>query len=350
MWSMPWNLKDELSPDEWILVADSLIEAGVKTMELYGGDVFLRKDALIPLLRHLRERDVTVHIPVNSLSLDSTTVRSLVDLRVNYLYFSTDGIAETHDKVRGVNGAFRKMKNAVAEIIEYRKDSAIPKLISLATISKYNVEYIDRLADFAAETGFDEIRFYCAGEMTPEDVAASSVDGLEPTPFFLRDGESILVSPAQARVMRKQLKAVRRNHLLSPIRINTTNIDCLPDDDVLNGHILRRKCHVERNLVTVDPGGNVVACPCFHSYKYGNIISERFEDVWFGDRHERFHRNWGRNGLVMCRRCIYSGYRNHSLWARLRMISLMRRRAAHRKLAIRINNFRRNHLTRFAGT
>ena len=107
----------------------------------------------------------------------------------------------------------------------------------------------------------------------------------------------------------------------------------LSERNMAEGVVPAGKCYSERCEVTVDPGGNVVACPFFHSVKFGNLLEGDFENIWFGESHRRFHRRLRTEGLPMCRHCILSVERNHSFPTRLKRIYLTRSRGLQRKMA-----------------
>lgn len=333
MWRLQWDLERELSPEEWVRVADVLTDAGVDVFELFGGDVMLRKDALFPVIALLKRKGATVHIPTNSRLLDDDTARRLVDARVDYLYLSTDGVDSVHDNVRGVKDSFLLVSRAVDSLLKYRGASETPRIICNTTVSKFNVGSLEQVAEFASKVGFDEIDFEYVGEMTKEDVGASTFKGLEPTPYFLKDGESVLVSPAQAVMLKRKLREISQKYLSSSFRVGTTNIDCLSEDNLITGSVPRHKCYTERCEVTVDPAGNIVPCPFFHSVKYGNLLQENFGSLWWSNKHEDFHRHLSEKGLPMCRHCIPSVQRSQSFSNRLERIYQARVRAAQRKFA-----------------
>ena len=343
MWSRPWDIDQELSLEEWLKVADILADAGVRIVEIFGGDVLLRKDVLIPLIKHFKKRRVIVHIPTNCNLLDRETAKSLVDSCVDYLYLSTDGVGDAQDAVRGIEDSFGKVRNAVKELSGARKGIDVPRLICNTTVSKFNVKSLEDIARFAVETGFDEVHFEYVGEMTPEDVSASIVDGIEPTAYYLRGEESVLVSQEQVSSLRRKLKSIRKEYLTSPFGITTLNIDSVSNKNLVEGSFPIRKCYVERCEVTIDPGGNVVACPFFQSFRYGNILDDRFEGIWWGERHKYFNAHLKNRGLKMCHHCILNIQRNHSFPRRLQRIYLWRLRGIQRKLArLMANNGRRH--------
>lgn len=333
MWSRPWDIDRELSLGEWIRAADILVDAGVRVVEIFGGDVLLREDVLIPLIKHFKKRDVIVHIPTNCNLLHRETAKSLVESRVDWLYLSTDGVGAAQDAVRGIEDSFGKVRNAVKELSRARNGTDVPRLICNTTVSKFNVESLEDIARFAVEAGFDEVHFEYVGEMTPEDVSASFVNGIEPTAYYLRGEESVLVSKEQVGSLRKKLKSIRKEYLASPFGVTTLNIDSVSNKNLVEGSFPARKCYVERCEVTIDPGGNVVACPFFHSFRYANILEDSFEGIWWGERHTYFHAHLKDDGLAMCRHCIFNIQRNHSFFTRLRRIYLTRIRGVRGKLA-----------------
>ncbi len=332
MWTLEWDISRELSADEWLKIADILADAGVHVFELFGGDAFLRKDALFPVIRQLKKRNAILHMPTNSNLLNEEAARNLVEGGMDYLYLSTDGVDDLHDSVRGINNAFSNVKRAVSALLKFRNSSGFPRIICNMTVSKFNVESMKKVAAFAEGAGFDEVDFEYVGEMTPEDVVLSEVDGLRPTPYFLKDEESVLVSPEQAMLLKQNIKEIRDKYSASSFRVGSENIDCLSVNDLVAGSVPQGRCYTERCEVTVDPAGNVVACPFFHSLKYGNLLQNSFSKVWLDRRHKRFHQCLVKNGLAMCRHCIPSVQRSQSFSERLERIYTARMRSAKRKL------------------
>jgi len=165
------------------------------------------------------------------------------------------------------------------------------------------------------------------------------VDGIEPTAYYLRGEESVLVSQEQISSLRKELRSIRKEYLASPLGIATLNIDSVSNKNLVEGSFPTRKCYVERCEVTIDPGGNVVACPFFQSFRFGNLLEESFENIWWGERHEYFNAHLKNRGLKMCHHCILSIQRNHSLSMRIKRICLSRLRGAYRRVVHLMSNY-----------
>ena len=167
VWKRPLDSAAELTLEEWLETARKLVSRGVRIVELFGGDVFLRKDVLIPLARELKSLGCTIHIPTNCNLIDHNTAKAMVD-NLDFLYLSVDGIEDLHDHIRGIRGTFNKVINALELLREERGNRNRPVLICNTTVSRYNVHDLSQIADFAAEAGFDEIHFEYVCEFTPD--------------------------------------------------------------------------------------------------------------------------------------------------------------------------------------
>ena len=170
----------ELSLDDWgvILKRDADFLAGLKKIGLTGGEPFLRKD-LVELIRlfHQLLPSARISVVTNGL-MTARTLKALERIRefLPELIFSVslDGIGETHDKVRGIPGAFDK---AMATMRGAKELGFI--VTSGMVISDLNYNQIDRVAEMLADIGVD---FSCnlqerganfhsegeAGDLTPE--------------------------------------------------------------------------------------------------------------------------------------------------------------------------------------
>jgi radical SAM protein with 4Fe4S-binding SPASM domain len=235
-----------------------------------------------------------------------------------------DGVNSNHDGIRGVEGTFERVEKGLNFLVEARRKKGIdcrkPRLICNTTVSRHNVEQIESIARFASTAGFDENHFEYVGEMTQEQVANSAIDGLRPDTYYLKGNGSSLITSEQVKLFRKELKEVKKKYSRKDFGITTINSDVLADQNLVNGTVPVNKCYMERREVTVDPYGNVVACPFFNNYYLGNLLQQDFEAIWNGEKHKRF-RSYQKSGrLEICKHCILSVQRNHSFTTGLRRI------------------------------
>jgi Fe-coproporphyrin III synthase len=317
---MAWRRKpqprQELSAGQWLAAARSLVDRGVRSVELFGGDVLLRKDALLPLCQLLRASGCKVFIPINCNLLDDATAAVLADTAYA-LFLSTDALAEANDRIRGTPGAFEHVAAARERLLAARGSRSRPRLICNTTVSRHNVHDLARLAEFACRAGYDQIDLEYIGQFESRHVASSCIHGMPPSPVFLRQGESCLVTAGQVPLLRRQLEQARalRGRLTAagrPFEVVTINIDMLSDHDLVAGSVPFRRCFMERATTIIDPFGNVIPCLFFDNYSLGNVLAGALNESWETYRRRVFcaHRREGH--LALCRHCIMSVVRNRT--------------------------------------
>lgn len=311
--------KKEIGVTEWLKIIDRLAGAGVKTTEIFGGNVLLRKDLLIQVLRHLDRLGFTVHLPTNQIGLDDDICKAIVEF-VDYVYLSCDGVYTHQDMIRGRSGAAQRIDYAIEKLRRLRGDRCTPALICNTTVSRYNIDILDQIAGYALAKGFDEIHYEYVGEMTEDVIERSAINGLRPTPYYVRQEESVLVDAGGARFLKEKLRSMKKSFAGSGLKITTINIDVLSEENLYKGTIPHRKCYVERNEVTVDPYGNIVICPFINNYVMGNLIDEDLFRIWNNDRHRHFRALQNNMELEMCKHCILGVQRNPSFSDAIRRI------------------------------
>lgn len=97
--------RDELSPAEGRALIDALGQAGVAALVLSGGEPLLRPD-LVSLAAHAAAAGLHTALSTNGTLLTPALARALGAAGVGYVGVSVDGLGPTHDRVRGVAGAW----------------------------------------------------------------------------------------------------------------------------------------------------------------------------------------------------------------------------------------------------
>ena len=325
LWKRPHHeeKRKEIDLDGWRIVIDRLRHAGIRSVEVFGGNVLLRKRLLIGILHYLKESGFTIHLPTNQIGLDDEIAEAIIAC-VDFVYISTDGVGVHQDSIRGLRGSAKRAEGAITRLARLRAAPVPPpKLVCNTTVSRHNVDILQEVAAYAEKSGFDEIHFEYCGEFTREHVAASTIDGLLPTPYFLRQGnESILLDSAGARRLKDNVHEIRQ--LFSGTRFNvlSTNVDVLTEEHLCQGTIPHGRCYVERTETTIDPSGNLIACPFINNYVIGNLVTHDFSTVWNNARHRRFRQVQNTLELAVCQHCILGVQRNPGVWTSLKRIYL----------------------------
>lgn len=303
--------QDELSLSEYKNIIDMAGNNGIENVELFGGDALLRKDILIPLITYIKKSGIPrIYLATNCNLLDEDTAKALVDAGIDVFFVSLDAIGELHDYIRGVPGTFDRARRGLEYLIKAKKGRQCPKVIVNTTVSSLNIDEFEKIVPFAREIGADEAAFEYIGEFHPRAIAQSKIDGIKPQPYFIPQGQSLLLNREQARLLKKKLKEIKSGAENLKIGLYTRNIDVLTVEDLSNGLFPHRRCYVCRYLISVDPFGNVIPCLFFNNYDLGNIRRERISKIWNNAKHRRFIKHVDGNRIAICKHCALSAERN----------------------------------------
>lgn len=313
MWKRAIPVLDELNFEGWKKVVDELFMNGVEVLELFGGDVFLRKDILFSLIKYIKQLDMIVHMPTNAILLDEETAFHLVDSGIEYIYISVDDVGEKHDKLRGVAENFKCLVNGIELLQRARGNHSSPTLICNTTISRVNIDSLEQVVSFAHNIGFDACALEYVGEITMEHIRSSKVNGSQPDPYFIQQGDSLLLNESQAWRLKYLVPLLVKTYSKSKMNINTLNIDTLSYKNLYEGTVPAKKCYQERNEVTVDPYGNVIGCPFFSKYILGNLCREPLHAIWNNRKHFNFRKLQNSGSLKICNHCIMTVERSYGL-------------------------------------
>ncbi|RPI79648.1 MAG: radical SAM protein [Desulfobacteraceae bacterium] len=326
LWSRPKEeeLRNEIGLAEWKCIADRLIAAGITSVEIFGGNVLLRKDLLIPLLEYLHAKKLMLYMPTNQIGMDEDIARAIVTY-LDYVYLSVDGIDIHQDAIRGQKGAFQRADDAIVQLLKLKTGSCSKlRIVCNTTVSNCNVGLLDQIIEYAIARQFDDIHFEYVGEFSQEHLEHSRINGLKPAAYYIRGDDSVLLNATDARRLKRSLKEIKRKYAGSGIRISTVNIDVLSEKNLRQGTIPHKKCYVERTEVTVDPAGNVVICPFINNYVLGNLLNTPLADIWNNPRHREFRRYQNSGSLEMCGHCVLGIQRNPGLLLSLKRHYLTR--------------------------
>jgi MoaA/NifB/PqqE/SkfB family radical SAM enzyme len=137
-----------------------IYDSGAGGVAFEGGEPLLRKD-LAEILAF--SRSLPLH---TSLITNGTLLESRIDEIAPYIngviYVSLDGLEETHDKIRGVNGCFRK---AVRGIIASRQHASVTINTTIMAENVHEIEDLVKLAkDLDVRISVAVAHEYCNAE------------------------------------------------------------------------------------------------------------------------------------------------------------------------------------------
>ena len=102
----------ELEHDEWLGVIQALAQLGCRRISLLGGEPLLYP-RWPELAEAARSRDLVVDLISSGQGLDQDVARKIRDSGLHAVTISVDGLADTHDRQRGVQGCFAQALGAI---------------------------------------------------------------------------------------------------------------------------------------------------------------------------------------------------------------------------------------------
>lgn len=145
---------DELSYEESLALVDHLVEYGVPVILFSGGEPLMHPH-IMELIERATRGGVRAVLSTNGLLIDQDTAVRLKDLGLSYVGISLDGLAEAHDGLRGLPGAFERTVAAMATA-----RGAGLKVGLRLTLSRRNINDLPAIFDLMAREEILRVCFY----------------------------------------------------------------------------------------------------------------------------------------------------------------------------------------------
>ena len=141
--------KNEISAVEIKEIAKSLKKLGTFSVQLSGGEPFLRKD-MLKICKLFNKEGISLFINTNGVLLNKKLLMGLKKMSLDSLQISLDSIdKENFEMMRGKTGIYQKVKDNVMLSREFLGN----KLCIGCVITSYNFDEIEKVAKFAKSNG-----------------------------------------------------------------------------------------------------------------------------------------------------------------------------------------------------
>jgi 12,18-didecarboxysiroheme deacetylase len=148
------HYEGEMTTDEGRRFIDDLAQFGAPVILFSGGEPLIRPD-LTDLARHATQQGMRAVISTNGTLITREKATELKEVGLSYVGVSLDGLRETHDKFRGVQGAFDDALVGIRNCQE-----AGIKVGLRFTINKRNTQDIGGIFDLLEEHDIPRVCFY----------------------------------------------------------------------------------------------------------------------------------------------------------------------------------------------
>ncbi|MCP4935801.1 MAG: heme d1 biosynthesis radical SAM protein NirJ [bacterium] len=143
----------ELNTDEVCKVMDELRGFRVPVLILSGGEPLLRSD-IYDISRRAKKQGFYVGLSTNGTLIDESNIEEIDSIGYDYVGISLDGIGETHDKFRMMDGAYEKSLHAM----RLCRDRGL-KVGARFTMTADNESELPEMLRLIDEEGFDKFYF-----------------------------------------------------------------------------------------------------------------------------------------------------------------------------------------------
>jgi Fe-coproporphyrin III synthase len=257
IWCAPAG--DEMRPGAY-----RALPASLRHVNITGGEPFLRQD-LPEVIAQVREACPKAAITISTNGLQPQRTREMIERILSLapeicVAVSMDGIQDTHDRIRGVEGAYGKAR----ETLQLLKEAGVKHLRVAYTATPDNVTHMRKVYQLSQELGCE---FTCA-------IAHCS-------PHYFKTAEgSFAVSPSE---LREEVREIGRKELRS------LSLKRLARAYFLRGLLAYAEgrgrllpCTAGLDTIFITPEGDVFPCNAF-SMKMGNISEKTVAEIWRSD-------------------------------------------------------------------
>jgi radical SAM protein with 4Fe4S-binding SPASM domain len=247
--------ENELTYDECCKVIDDLAYHKVKTILFTGGEPLTRND-FFNICDYVISKKINVGVTTNGTMVTDDIIENQF-WKFQALRISLDSMyPEEHDRFRNMPGVFDKAITAIKKMVILGYNVAIS-----TCISKKNVGYLDKMADFLEELG---VVRWCMPLLSPDgrgkNIASEALEPLEVRDFLYK------------------INNIKQNHPNLDIGIDIPYIVLCKDLTNINDGY-SKACPAAVSELAIFANGDI--SPCFAMVtSAGNIRHDDISEVW----------------------------------------------------------------------
>ena len=259
---------------------------------LFGGEPMLHEGCM-DLIKYIKGKGMHCLMITNAL-LAEDYAEDIVESGLDELNVSLDGNAGIHDAIRALPGAFNKIMAGLKKIHSFKSatNNAKPLVNLQCTISKYNYKSLESLLDVALEASADSLTFhnliFLDRKTLERQKECDAILGCASD-----DWEGFAFEPEiDPEMLHKKIKKILLGkHPFSvdfyPNFPRRALIEYYGNSKARNFETPLRACLSPWIAAYIFPDGEVKPCLNF-SYSFGNVLKERFTELWNNDKAVRF--------------------------------------------------------------
>ncbi len=268
----------ELTTEEGKNLIDDLAEFGSPVLLFSGGEPLMRPD-IFELIGHARSKRIRAVLSTNGTLIRADTAAELKKMDLSYVGISLDGLRDTHDRFRGVDGAF----DLALEGLRNCKKAGI-KVGLRFTISRRNVHDIRGIFRLIRDEDIPRVCFYhLVYSGRGSRLVADDLDHAETRAVvdLLIDETKALFSAG----MPKEVLTVDNHADGVYLYLRLLKEDPKRASQVLDLLKMNGGNSSGHGIGCVSWDGEVYADQFWRHYSFGNVRKRRFSEIWSDTSH-----------------------------------------------------------------
>lgn len=294
IWKGNANLK-RFTEKDVLRLMDALRHLGTKQVLMSGGEALLNPD-FFRFCEIIRERNIKISLLSTGLTLEKHA--GLLVKWVDEIIVSLDGDEITHDRIRNIPGAFRKMAMGIQAI---KKISPAFRIIARTVIHRLNYGTWPDIIDAAHQLGIDQVSFL------PADVSSHAFNRQQAWDTdrqheILPNEDELDDIMAVINYLFVNYKRDFDNRFIAENREKIWNIYLYYAAFYNRNEFPFKKCNAPWVSTVVEANGTVR--PCFFHEAIGNINNDSLEKVINSETAVDFRRNLDMARNKICQKCV----------------------------------------------
>jgi len=263
----------QINKEEMLKIVDNLYSAGVEKILFKGGEIFVRRD-FFDVLDYVQEKEMGVNMITNGVLINEEIANKLKNYKnIEAITFSLDGLRETHDRIRKMQGAFDKTVNAIKML------KGGNYFLNIAcVIMAHNLEETKGLVELGVELGVDAMTFTMEMFYSTREIEDSKMIVSGEIYQQRSERESYEYSYERMKEAVDYLKSQRHR-----IFINIQpKILREHEREFFEGTLLQNKIPLGCDTffeLNINEHGEMVVCP-FVKEGYANLVDRDLKEAW----------------------------------------------------------------------
>lgn len=291
-----WRERREkpLSFECFMNLLDDLATLGCRKVHFSGGEPFLQP-RLLELIERTAELGMRATLTTNGTLLDKALAKRLVQSGVRGVNVSIDSpVRKVHDRVRGVNGAWKKACKAARYLRRYASKGKVTIRIN-TVVSRLNYRSLAGMPDFADDLGADALNLIGVDDHCGEHIMLNRTH----IEAYNREIAPQVAERAMA------LGLIKGEAQAYPFGRSPSAIKRARRGEYAFGWYDRFPCFAPWTHSLVDYNGQVYVC-CMTRERIqplGDLRNNAFKEIWTDEPYRRIRQMMSPPQLNACRSC-----------------------------------------------